>query len=228
MPHLTASNWSMFLAIPNELRQQIYKLCIPLDFRLMVNKDVCHMVRGEGDGFFYKSAFEEGPAARRNDFSRLLLVCRQITNEIKPMLYNNTTLAVDMCFGGQEKLESLFSPGTRDHFRKMILIFDSERLSDRTGCNMNTEVWDKILNNLSRLGLIAVQPEPQDLDMDDGREKWLAWLTPTLEYINLAIPKQIEIIADTNETPEATRIVEMVMPGRCNFQILRDGDLIFF
>jgi hypothetical protein len=186
------------------------------------------MVRGEGDGFHYKSAFGNAPAAHLDALPGLLLVCRQITDEVKPMIYKNTTLTVDMCFGGQAKLESLFSPETRAHFRNMILILDSERLSYSTGCDMDPEVWDKILNNLLRLGIVVEQPGPQLLGIDEEREKWLAWLTPTLEYINQAVRKEIEIIADTDGMPKATQIVKSAMPGRCNFQILRDGDPIFF
>jgi len=49
------------------------------------------------------------------------------------MMYRNTTVTVDMCFGGQAKLESLFSPETRDYFRNRILIFGSERISHSKG-----------------------------------------------------------------------------------------------
>jgi hypothetical protein len=261
MLHLTPSNSSLFLAIPKEIRQQIYELCIPLNFRVLVRQDMCSMVCGEGDGFQSEQethgtqdVHEESDileaddgslpgsptlygigasSSRRDALPGLLLVCRQITDEIKAMLYRSITFTVDICDDGEAYLASRFSLETREHFRKMILVLTSEGLCHHANFYMNPEIWDKLLSNLSILGIIVEQPEPSTpyelgmADSDDVKEKWIAWLTPILEYINQSIPKEIKVVADTNQMAEATRIVERAMPGRCNFKNLRDGDKTF-
>jgi hypothetical protein len=111
MLHLTPPKSSLFLAIPKEIRQQIYGLCIPLNFRVLVRQDMCSMVCGEGDGFQSEQethgtqdvpeesdiveaddgSLPGSPAlsglgassSRRDALPGLLLVCRQITNEVK-------------------------------------------------------------------------------------------------------------------------------------------------
>ena len=253
---------SPLLAIPREVRQQIYGLCIPPDVRLNVGRGLCYMIHGEGDGFQYeqKTHGTEGIAVlenagadisksdsveadggglsnpptvegigvsptRRDAFSGLLFVCRQITNEIKPMIYRNISLTVDICDGGEACLASVFSPETREHFRKMILVLTSDTLCDGADIKMNPTVWDQLLKNLSILGLVIESPESWISDYEE--KNWTAWLTITLEYINRASSTEMKIVADTNKMAEATQIVEKAMPGRCNFQNLRDGDKIF-
>ncbi|KAJ9419275.1 hypothetical protein QL093DRAFT_2356822 [Fusarium oxysporum] len=255
MLHPTPSNSSLFLAIPEEIRRQIYELCIPLNFRAVVRQDMCSLVCGEGDGFQSEQEThgteevpEEAPEDHSSDIvdaddgglpgspmlhdieassSRpdalpgLLLVCRQITDEIKPMLYRSITFTVDICDDGEAYLASLFSLETREHFRKMILVLRSEGLCYRDDFHMNPKIWT------------SFSPEPSTpyelgmVDSDGVKEKWIAWLTPILEYISQAIPNDIKVVADTNQMTEATRIVERAIPGRCNFQNLRDGDKIF-
>ncbi|GKU08523.1 gpi ethanolamine phosphate transferase [Fusarium langsethiae] len=264
MAHFTTSSRSLLLAIPKEIRQQIYELCIPLNFRVVVRQDMCSMVRGEGDGFQSKQethgardvpeddssdVIEETDAgslpgsailygigassSRRDALPELLLVCRQITDEIKGMLYRTITFTVDIRDGGEAYLASMFSAETREHFRKMILVLTFESLRFGADYHLNPKIWDKLFSNLSALGIIVEQPEPSTpyelgmVDSDDVKEEWIAWLTSTLEYINQAIPNETKVIADTNQMVEATQIVERAIPGRCNFQNLRDGDKIF-
>ncbi|KAK2122248.1 hypothetical protein NOF04DRAFT_1337725 [Fusarium oxysporum II5] len=268
MPQLNPSNCSLLFAIPREIRQQIYELCIPPNFRLIVNHDMC-VVGGEGDGFQYKQethGTEDIPvledasedviesnlveaddgslsgqsmldrtnmfSGRRSVFPGLLLVCRQITDEIKPILYRSITLTVDKS-AGEAYLASLFSLKTREHFRKVILVLDSDGLFYDADSYMNPTICDTLLDNLSILGIVIEQPEPAHPyrvgrdNMNDEKEEWRAWLTTTLEYINQAIPNDAKVVVDTNKMTDATEIVERAMSGRWNFQDLRDGDRIF-
>lgn len=164
---------------------------------------------------------------RRNAFPGLLFVCRQITDEIKPMIYRSITLTVDICDGGEACLASVFSLETREHFRKMILVITCNKLCDGADFDMNPTIWNQLFKNLSILGIVIEQPEPWILDLYDERESWTAWLTTALEYINQATSTEMKIVVDTNKMTEATQIVEKAMPERCNFQNLRDGDKIF-
>ncbi|KAI1073066.1 hypothetical protein LB507_008981 [Fusarium sp. FIESC RH6] len=262
MAQSPSSGCSLLLAIPPEIRQKIYELCIPPDVRLNVGRGLCYMIRGEGDGFQYEQKthgsediavledagediIESDPVeaddgglsdpptvqdigvspTHRDPFPGLLFVCRHITDEIKPMIYRSVTLTVDICDGGEAYMASVFSLETREHFRKMILVVTSDTLCDGADFEMNPKVWDQVLKNLSILGIVIEPPESWISYYEE--KNWTAWLTTTLEYINRATSTEMKIVADTNKMAEATQIVEKAMPGRCNFQNLRDGDKIF-
>ncbi|KAL7754794.1 hypothetical protein ACKLNR_015134 [Fusarium oxysporum f. sp. zingiberi] len=134
---------------------------------------------------------------------------------------------------GEAYLASLFSLKTREHFRKVILMLDSDGLFYDADSYMNPTICDTLLDNLSILGIVIEQPEPAHPyragrdNMNDEKEEWRAWLTTTLEYINQAIPNDAKVVVDTNKMTDATEIVERAMSGRCNFQDLRDGDRVF-
>ncbi|RFN46996.1 gpi ethanolamine phosphate transferase [Fusarium flagelliforme] len=171
-------------------------------------------------------------SGRRSVFPGLLLVCRQITDEIKPILYRSITLTVDK-YAGEAHLASLFSLKTREHFRKVILVLYPDGLFYDADSYMDPKVWDSLFDNLSILGIVIEEPEPAHQyrvgrdGMNDEKEEWRPWLTTTLEYINQAILNDAKVVGDTNKMTDATQIVEKAMPGRCNFQNLPDGDLIF-
>ncbi|KAH7236630.1 hypothetical protein BKA59DRAFT_517141 [Fusarium tricinctum] len=258
MASSVSSKQSVFLAIPEEIRRQIYELCIPINSRIVICQDMCYCALQDGDGFQPKQETydteddsEEVPedsspdipetddrdlpkppmlqdvkksASRRTALPELLLVCRQITDELKPVLYGSTTFTVDISGDDEEYVEQLFSLETRDHFRKMILIFRNEDLSFEADRYLNSKIWDRIFSNLLKLGLIVEQPEPWEGYL--ALEEWKARLTSTLEYINRAVPDKTKIIADTNKEAGATQIVERMMPGRCEFQKLLDGDSV--
>ncbi|CAJ0544211.1 Ff.00g035030.m01.CDS01 [Fusarium sp. VM40] len=249
---------SVFLALPGEIRRQIYELCIPINSRIVICQDSRYQVLQDGDGFQPKQEtydteddndeipeefssdipktdgrdFPEPPvlqdvkksASRRTALPEILLVCRQITDELKPVLYGSTTFTVIISGGEEKYLEKLFSLETREHFRKMILIFRTEDLSSDVDLYLNPKIWDRIFSNLLKLGIIIEQPEPWDGNW--VLDEWKARLTSTLGYLNRAIPDKTKIIADANEEAEATQIVERMMPERCDFQKLLDGDLV--
>ena len=54
MAQSTLLSCSILLAIPREIRQQIYDLCIPPDVQLNVGQGLCYIIRGEDDGFQYE------------------------------------------------------------------------------------------------------------------------------------------------------------------------------
>ncbi|KAI6774735.1 hypothetical protein HG530_001493 [Fusarium avenaceum] len=243
MPYVP-SKQSAFLAFPGEIRRQIYELCIPINSRIVIFQDMWYRAFQDGDGFQPKQETydtehdsdeipedsssdvpkTDGRASRRTALPELLLVCRQITDELKPVLYGSTTFTVDIGGDDEEYLEQLFSLETRDHFRKMILIFRTEDFSSEADEYLNPKIWDRIFSNLLKLGILAEEPEPWEGHL--ALEEWKARLTSTLEYINRAVPDKTKIIVDTNKEAKATQIVERMMPGRCEFQKLLNGDSV--
>lgn len=261
-----SSKQSVFLALPGEIRRQIYELCIPINSRIVIRQDMSFHALQDGDGFQPKQEtddtkddtkefledlsldipetdgrdFPQPPilqdvtksTSRRTALPELLLVCRQITDELKPVLYGSTTFTVGISGGEEKYMEKLFSLETREHFHKMILIFRAEALSPHVDEDvsfdvdlyLNPKIWDRIFSNLLKLGIIIEQPEPWESNW--VLDEWKARLTSTLEYINRAVPTKTKIIADTNKEADATQIVERMMPGRCEFQKLLDGDSV--
>jgi hypothetical protein len=153
MAHFTTSSRSLLLSIPKEIRQQVYELCIPLSFRVVVRQDMCSMVRGEGYGFQSKQETHgardvpeddswdvieetdagsllgspilygiEASSSRRDVLPELSLVCHQITDEIKRMLYRIITFTVDIRDGGEAYLASMFSAETLSIIATMTII----------------------------------------------------------------------------------------------------------
>jgi hypothetical protein len=87
----------------------------------------------------------------------VLLVCHQITDEVRAMLYGGNVFAVNIHGDGQLNLVRLFSSETREKMRKVILVLRPRGVS---GFCMDPKIWDGILGNLSMLGVIAEEPQP--------------------------------------------------------------------
>jgi hypothetical protein len=290
---IMSSNSSAFLAMPLEIRQHVYRFCIPQNLCFTCSSDMSRQNRPKGwieplwrldrtwDGHDTSGAlfsFEENdyphddwesvevsstdgednneedeyepsglddycqisqryrPAispSRRSALPGLLLVCRQITDEVKAMLYGGNTFRVNVHGDGQMDLVRLFSPETREKMRKMILVLRPMGVSYRPGFCMDRKIWDSILDSLSILGIIAEQPEPPSpyalsrVKPEGVFEEWTAWLIPILEYLGRALPRTAQIVVDANKEEDTVQIWEKVMPGRCRFQRLRAADSIF-
>ncbi|EEU38810.1 uncharacterized protein NECHADRAFT_101142 [Fusarium vanettenii 77-13-4] len=168
-----------------------------------------------------------GPSA----FPGLLLVCRQITDEVTPMLYGGNTFI----FNDQHdaRFDTLFGLGlgAEKRIRKMILVL---RPSGTTqGSPLDSDIWDKILSNVLILGIIVPMWGPGYRDefgaiySSEGMGKWTAWLTSILQYLDRALPKTTKVVVDTNKEETTDQLVKKEMFGRCVFQRLRAGDSIF-
>ena len=279
--------------MPLELRQQVYRFCIPENLCFICSDDMrCQNRPGgwvdprwrwdrTGDGYDRSGAYssleendypsddcenvevswtdggdsdEEGEyepselddycqtswryrprisPTRRSTLPGLLLVCRQINDEVRAMLYGKNTFIINVHGDGQSKLARLFSSETRENMRKMILVLRPMGVSYHPGFYMDRKIWDGVLSSISILGIIAEQPKSPPLDtqprveLEDVFEEWTTWLIPILEYLGKALPRTAQIVVDANKKEDTTQIVKKVMPGRCHFQRLRAADLIF-
>lgn len=292
VPTLPSTNSSGFLAMPLEIRQRVYRFCIPDSLCFICSDDMYHQNRSEGwveppwrldrtwDGEDTSRAYfslEENdypyddsesvgvystygddadeedeyepsglddycqmsqryrprmPPSRRSALHGLLLMCRQITDEVKAMLYGGNTFKVNVHSNGQLNIGGLFSSDAREKMRKMILVLRPMGVSYHPGFCMDQKIWDSALGNLSILGVIAEQPEPPPhafprVEPEDVSEKWTAWLTPILEYLGRALPRTAQIVVDANKKENTFQIFGKAMPGRCRFQRLRAADSTF-
>ncbi|KAF1994259.1 hypothetical protein P154DRAFT_448000 [Amniculicola lignicola CBS 123094] len=283
VPNLTSSNSTAFLALPLEIRQQIYRFCIPENLCFICSGHMYHQNRPEcwveprwrwdrtsdrydaeeNDCLHYvwesvevsstdgenSDEEDEYEPCKLDDYSQdsrrylprissshrsalpgLLLVCRQITDEVTGMLYGRNTFRVKVDGDGQLNLLRLFSSETREKMRRMILVLRPMGVSYGPSFCMDPKVWDGVLGSLSVIGFIVEQPSPYAsprVGPEDVFEKWTAWLTPILEYLGRALPRTAQIVVDANKGEDTVHIVENAMPGRCHFQRLRAADSIF-
>ncbi|KAL6892128.1 hypothetical protein GGI43DRAFT_414177 [Trichoderma evansii] len=180
--HLPSLNSSAFLALPLEIRQQIYRFCIPQNLVFDIpsglysqpNYDWSDEISDYNDDDLASVTFissrdgeESGEEetmyssvddGRRSALPGLLLCCRQITEEVMDMLYKGNTFRVDIHDDGQFTLADLFSSKTREKIRKVVLNLQTVGFSYNTDLRMDPNIWDSILGNLSVLGVIAEQP----------------------------------------------------------------------
>lgn len=212
-----------FLGLPLELRWHIYSFCLPRDD---FSKE---------SGYLYPSytAFDFNyPAYLAERLDNLLLVCRQINDEVETMLYAKNTFKVHVHETGEEDLKILASKRNRDgKLRKMVWFLRSCGASYHPDFRLDTGFWDGLLGNLSTFGLVVELPRHSLYetwkDWEDRCEEWKAWVTPLLQYLGRAILKTVLVVVDASQQKKMIKIVETVMPGRCRFQDLLSGDPVF-
>ncbi|KAL6818131.1 hypothetical protein GGI42DRAFT_347386 [Trichoderma sp. SZMC 28013] len=259
---ISSSNSSALLAIPLEIRRQIYRNCIPQKPLIDVSSGVCrknrfdwseelnehhnHDLEEIGDTPFIE--IEEGEESEsetsidggnnrvmyelypssRSAFPGLLLCCRQITEEVTDILYDDATMLVGLQSNGQTKLAKL--PKAREKIRKMILILRPTRDFYNLDFQMDPNIWDSILGNLLMLGIIAEQPskiERPGKELENALEEWITRITPICDYIGQSLSREAEVVVDANDEERTVKVLEKAMPGRCRFQNFAMADVIF-
>ncbi|KAF2465450.1 uncharacterized protein BDR25DRAFT_378606 [Lindgomyces ingoldianus] len=233
VPTLPPPNFSAFLALPLEIRQQESVRVSLIDEEVSDKEDEYEACKLDNYCQISQRYRPRISPSRRSALPRLLLVCRQITDEVRAMLYGGNTFTVNVHGDGQSSLVGLFSSETREKMRKMILVLRPMGVSYHPGFCMDPKIWDGVLGSLSILGVIAEQPEPPSpyawprVEPEDVFEEWTVWLTPILEYLGQALPRTAQIVVDANKEEDTVHILEKVIPGRCHFQRLRAADSIF-
>ncbi|KAK4065910.1 uncharacterized protein Triagg1_8462 [Trichoderma aggressivum f. europaeum] len=259
---ISSSNSSAFLAIPLEIRRQIYRYCIPQKPLIDVSSGVCRKTRFDwseelnehhnhdleeiGDTPFIE--IEEGEESEsetsvvcgtnrimyelypssRSAFPGLLLCCQQITEEVTDILYDDATMLVGLHNIGQTKLAQL--PKAREKIRKMILILRPTRAFCNPDFRMDPNIWNRILGNLSMLGIIAEQPsksESLEEELENTPAKMITRIAPICDYIGRSLSREAEVVVDANDEEKTIKVLEQAMPGRCRFQNFSMADVIF-
>ena len=153
-----------------------------------------HLLSELDDHCFMCKRYRRGvPPSRQSALPGVLLVCRQMTEEVEMMLYGGNIFTVNVHGNGQLDLLK-FSTKRRGEMRKTILVLRPMGVSYRPAFRMGPEISDSVFGNLRTLGVVAEQPEPSSpypwpqVERDDVFEEWGAWLTPILEYLNRILP----------------------------------------
>jgi hypothetical protein len=132
------------------------------------------------------------PVHQRSALPGLLLVCRQITDEVETMLYGGNTFKVSLRDGDQESLAAL-SPRHRAMMKKMVVVLRTSDRIPRPLLRMDPGIWDNLLPNLSTLEIVAQEPWEKYIW---ALEEWKASLTQIFEYLARAVPSDTRIVVD--------------------------------
>ncbi|KAI0915125.1 hypothetical protein F4823DRAFT_557572 [Ustulina deusta] len=186
------------------------------------------------------------PSSHMSSLPALLLLCRQITDEVETMLYEGNTFTIDIHCQGQYHVERQFTERNRERMRNIILVLRPIGVPYQPDSLMDPEIWDSVLGNLVTLGVIIEQPEPPLLEWLEDSEKeatgnfltflrdrkreavgeWMTWLLPIFEYLVRAVPKQTEIVVDVTEEEDTVQALEFFQKGPFRFQRLPAADSI--
>lgn len=176
----------------------------------------------------------------------LLLLCRQINEEVETMLYEGNTFTIDIHCQSQYYLERQFTKRNRERMRNLVLVIRPVGVPYQPASLMDPEIWDAVLGNLVSLGVIIEQPEPPLLEwlQDSGKEaagnflaflrdrkreavgQWMTWLLPIFEYLVRTVPKETEIVVDVTEEEDTVQALEFFQKGPFRFQRLPAADSI--
>ncbi|RSM04780.1 hypothetical protein CDV31_009871 [Fusarium ambrosium] len=218
--HLSAR--CTLLAMPPEIRLHIYQFCIPQNLYADYSDFVS--IRGPPPRTLYYDVWPEPYAgADESALPGLLLLCRQITNEVEPMLYGRTTFVFSHTF--TPRYQSFpFSPETKELMQKVIIRVQGNYTDFSP---MDPGVWDDILPNLRQLGIsIEDMKTIRSLRRPPFDEKlrisgWTPCLAKIFQYLDRALSNETQVIVDTNNKEHFIESIENQMPGRCVFQTLR-------
>ncbi|KAI3324097.1 hypothetical protein HD806DRAFT_543515 [Xylariaceae sp. AK1471] len=218
--HPSASN-SALLAVPLDIRRHIYSFCIPQNLLFNVSDHIFPVTQPT---WYVSSALPT-----------LLLLCHQITDEVKTILYGVNAFVVNLHGNGQNALAKRFTPKTREKMRRVLLILRPMGSTYQPWFRMDPEIWDGILANIVRLGVVAEQPKRSGHDWrrfgdayeEDPLREWLTWIQPIFSYLVRSVPKHTEIVVDADEEEDTVQAVERIQEGRFRFQRLQEADFVF-
>ncbi|KAK3385338.1 hypothetical protein B0H63DRAFT_181689 [Podospora didyma] len=185
--------------------------------------------------------YPDYPRYLRSALPALLLLCRQVTNEVEEILYAENIFLVEMHNDGQKLLGRLFSPERRDKMRKLVLLLQPKGPYYIPTFRFDPSVWYTTLSKLSMLGIVAEQPRPsalvlgKDDDFDELRnltDQWMKWLHLAMEHLLRMVPKgpkATKIMVDANNAKATMAALQAMMPPalRSEFRTLRLADGIF-
>ncbi|KAJ2998932.1 hypothetical protein NUW58_g169 [Xylaria curta] len=242
-PRCIQKEWSLDTLMPPEEIEDV-SVASP-----SVEEDLWDDGVEEEFGDFELGVHHAPSSSNRSALPALLLVCRQITDEVETMLYQGNTFTIDIDYQDQYHIERQFIQRSRKTMRDIILILRPISAPYQVASIMDPEIWDPVLSNLVTLGVIVEQPGEKILewlDDDDEREvskdfptflqdrkrkevgRWTTWLLPIFEYLVQTVPKETEIVVDVAKEGDTVQALEYFQKGPFRFQRLPVADSICF
>lgn len=216
-----------FLALPCELRLQIYSYCIPQDQVVFLRKTAFfHFQEHKRD--FYQRLRDFPNQGRRN----LFILCKQISNEaLDILLYGGNTFEILLYDQGEKLLRFHFRDTNRRRIRKLLLIARWSFLSPYNEPDIS--LWASLLPNLRHFHLIANQnwyDIVEDLPWRESPtheafvfyatrwqwlvlEEWLDWIENYLECFGQYLHEDTYIEVDYMDGQETKELIQRYMPS---------------
>jgi hypothetical protein len=146
---------------------------------------------------------------------------------VEAMLYSGNIFRVNPSRG-----LTMLSPRLREKMRNIIQVLRCRGDAYHSDFRMDTEAWKGAFTGIKRLSIIAEQPTrpPRSWYFAVSKKRlaeWEAWLTGILRHLNNTVPDTADVVVDANNEEFTVPIVEAVMPGRCEYARLADGDYVF-
>lgn len=169
---------------------------------------------------------------RRSVLPSLLQVSQQVSDETLNMLYGDNAFKVIMHGEGERRLKKIFSEANRRRIQQIMLVLRPMGVSYEPKFRVDTAMWDSILPHLKTLWIVAEQPLKDDhyyngQTLVEKMKKWIAWLTPILEYLAKTLPTESTVRVDVNEREETSKLIQKHLQHRCQQARTKTGDFVF-
>ena len=206
-----------FLNTSLEIRLQIYRYCLlhkkPLEFYHTGSYEYCSSnwsVRGRNKS--------------------LLLVSKQIGSEALEVLYGENVFRIDFG-GGEDYLIKSFAEANIGRMRRMEFFMQPRCIN--YGRIMDTTLWSPILANLTKLSIVAEQPDrAQQYDtvppFEKVMKKWLEWLRSNLQCIATHLSPSCVVEVDDDDRKEASTVMGEIFPSGYRKVQTLTGDFYFY
>lgn len=212
-----------FMTLPFEIRLQIYQYLLPAKCRVSVQRPcwINDLPRWDfsrhGPNYHYNTIF---------------LLCKQITEEVLDVVYQQNFFKVELHHNGERWLERNFE-SNMVRMRHLIVVAQPTGDTFRPELLPDDALWASILPQIKTLRIIAEQPVRvarfyRAFTVRQMQEWWSKWLRQFLECFARHISHEALVEVDANGIAKTEELVKNCLPNNC--QVVRDrtvGDYIF-
>jgi hypothetical protein len=143
----------------------------------------------------------------------LLLVCRQISDEVLDVLYGENGFKVKPERDDERFMTMIFSEATRKRIRHMMLLLEPhDNLYYHK--SLDRRLWDICLPRLRTLWVVAEEPinySGISGHIWDRQKLWFNWLPPIVEYISENLSARATVLLDLKaKDKEASRTAKLL------------------
>lgn len=210
-----------FMSLPFEIRLQIYRCLLPENFYVSVQNPFC--INDFPRWNFKRPHYH---------YNTIFLLCKQITEEVLDLLYQQNLFKIELHNNGERWLERNFE-SNMGRMRHLIIVAQPTGETFRPELLPDDALWASILPQIKTLRIIAEQPVRvarfyRTFTLLQMQDWWSKWLRQFLECFARHISHDALIEVDANGIAETEQLVKNFLPSNC--KIIRDqvvGDYIF-
>ena len=235
------------LAIPTEIRLQIYHYCLPRK-RVIVVSDPCfdtsYPPTNEADDSPAVEDYEEeassidyggcdeDPWVTQENRNNLFLVSKQISEEALDYVYGENIFKLDINANGEHLLRQNFPEHNIRRMRSLLVVAKPRGVSYSRKKKPDSVLWSWLLPNLKVFRFVVQPPLAargwNAPTLEEDMEIWAEWMKAFLECFAQHLHSTTSVEVDMDGRKETAELVEKFLPNgyrnvRCRFA----GDFIF-